>query len=258
MCAAVLLVVGCGDEVTGTRAGGDLTGRTFLSQAVLEDGVPRDVVEGTQISLHFHDDGRFTANAGCNTLLADLTITDDVLQIDGVGMTEMGCPPDLMEQDRWLAEFLGSSPAWALDGDDLTLSSGVTELVLLDREVADPDRPLEGIRWEVDTIISGDGPDSAASSMIGGTEGDAWLEIIDGQLTAESGCREFSGTANAEGDRLVFTEVSQTDQACDPAHSDVDDTMMSIFAGEADYEITASRLTLSGPAGAGLSFRATE
>lgn len=257
LCAVAVLLVSCGDELAS--GSDDLSGRTFLSQEVTEDGRPHELVDGTQISVRFHEDGRLSASAGCNMLHGDLTITDDALELAGVGMTEMGCDQPRHDQDMWLAGFLESSPAWALDGDELTLSAGGSEIVLLDREVADPDRALEGTRWVVDTLISGGGPDGAASSMAGGTEGDAWLEIAgDWTFTANSGCREFTGSASADEGRLTFSNVTQTDQACDAEHAEVDDTMMTIFTGEVDYEITAGRLTLSHPDGVGLGFKADE
>ncbi len=253
-----VLLVACGDAGAGSGPG-DLAGRTFLSQSVTEDGVPFELVAGTQISLRFHDDGRMSASAGCNTLQGDLTISDDTFEIVGIGMTEMGCDQPLHDQDSWLAGFLESSPAWTLDGDELTLSSGGTEIVLLDREVADPDRPLEGTRWVVDTLISGTGPDGAASSMAGGTEGSAWLEIgTDGTFTASSGCREFQGTAVVNDGSVTFRDTVQTDQACAPEFEDLDSTMTTVLGGEVEYEITAARLVLAHPDGVGLGFLADE
>jgi heat shock protein HslJ len=254
-----VLLVACGDEVAGSGSGDDLLGHTFLAQGVTEDGAPRELVDGTQISVRFHDDGRLTASAGCNTLLGDLTITDDALEIAGVGITEMGCDQPLHDQDMWLAAFFDSSPAWTLDGDELTLSSGGTEIVLLDREVADPDRPLEGTRWVADTLFSGSGPDGAASSMMAGTEGSAWLEIgTDGTFTASSGCREFRGSAVVNDGSVTFSDTVQTDQACAPEFEEVDETVATVLDGEVDFEITAGRLTLSHPDGVGLGFQADE
>lgn len=257
-CVLAVLLVACGDEVAGSGSG-ELAGRTFLSQEVTEDGRPRELVDGTQVSVRFHDDGRLTVSAGCNTLHGDLTITADALEIGGVGMTEMGCDQPRHDQDMWLAGFLDSSPAWVLDGDELALWAGGAEIVLLDREVADPDRPLENTRWVLDTLISGDGPDGAASSMPGDTEGSAWLEIAgDGTFTADSGCREYSGTALLNDGSVTFSDTVQTDQACAPEFENVDNTVATVLHGEVGYEITAGRLTLSHPDGVGLGFQADE
>lgn len=250
---ALLLLAACGDEMMTAESDG-LEGRTFLSEAVTDDGKPRELVEGTRIALEFGDDGRLSAHAGCNHLFTDVSIDADVLETGLVGGTEMGCDQARHEQDSWLAAFLESSPAWTLDGDRLTLTSGGTEIVLLDRRVADPDRALEGTRWVVDTIVTGD----AASSMWAGTEGSAWLVIEAGRFTASSGCRDIDGVVDVSGDRLRFAEVVQTDPVCPPELVDVDDVMLTVLAGDVAYDIEAARLRLDHPDGVGLGLHAGE
>lgn len=240
-----------------TISEGELPGRTFLSESLtgsLADGTPRTLVEGTRISLEFTGDGELAANAGCNNLFGAVSIGAGTLEIDGLGGTEMGCDPPRHAQDQWLTEFLQSSPTWLLSADRLTLTGGGTELVLLDRRVADPDRPLAGTRWEVDTIITGE----AASSMFAGTEGSAWLVIEDESFTASSGCREITGRVIIDGARLRFTDAVQTDPACPPELEQVDDVMVTILGSEAEFEIDARRLRLDHADGVGLGLSAGE
>lgn len=252
--AALLVLAACGDETVATTDSDGLEGRTFLSETVTEDGEPRELVEGTRISLEFRDDGQLSANAGCNHLFTDVTIGADVLETGGVGGTEMGCDQELHAQDDWLAAFLESSPGWALDGDRLTLTSGGTQIVLLDRRMADPDRALEGTRWLVDTIVTGD----AASSMWAGTEDSAWLVIEDGRFTASTGCRDVDGRVDVSDDRLRFSDAVQTDPLCPPELVDVDEVMLTILTGDVEYEIEAARLRIDHPDGVGLGFHADE
>lgn len=253
--AALLLLAatGCGDQVAATSGDG-LVGRTFLSESVTENGAARDLVQGTRISLEFTDDGQLVAQAGCNRLLPDVTIHDDMLEIGGVGGTEMGCDQARHEQDRWLSDFLSSSPAWELDGDRLTLTSGETEIVLLDREVAEPGRALEATRWVVGSIVTGE----TTSSMPAGTEGSAWLVIEDGTFTAHSGCREITGGVAVEDGALRFSDAVQTDQACAPEYERIDEVMRTILGGGADvgYSIEAENLQLDHPDGVGLGLHA--
>jgi heat shock protein HslJ len=253
--AVLLMVTGCGDE-TGATAGtdGGPDGRTFLSESIIEGGAPRELVDGTRIRLEFTDDGRIVANAGCNTLFSDVSIGDRTLDVGLVGGTEMGCDEDLHDQDTWLAAFLESDPEWALDGDRLTLTSGTIEMVLLDRMEADPDRPLEGTRWVVDTIITGD----AASSMFAGTEDLAWLMIDGDRFTASSGCRDVDGSVAVDDDRLRFSDAVQTDPICPPELEEVDTVLLTILTGDVDFEITANRLRLDHPDGVGLGLHADE
>lgn len=252
--AAALALAGCGDEIAGTASGDGLSGRAFWSEQVTEDGSDRELVEGTRVSLEFTDDGRLVASAGCNILSTDVTVGEGTLEVTGVGGTEMGCDPELQAQDEWLAAFLSTPPTWALDGDRLTLTAGTTEIVLLDREVADPDRPLEATRWVVDTVVTGE----TASSMHAGTEGSAWLEIDGESFTAHTGCREVSGSVAVEDGTLRFSDAVQTDPACLPELEELDEVMLAVLTAEVEYAIQAARLRLTHPDDVGLELHADE
>ncbi|MGZ4765500.1 MAG: META domain-containing protein, partial [Ilumatobacteraceae bacterium] len=158
--AVTMGTASCGEESAATRTA--LVGRTFLSGSVTEDSSPKKLVEGTYIRLGFSDDARITASAGCNTMGGPYKIDGERLVVAELSTTEIGCDPARHAQDEWLAEFLARDPAYTLDDDDhLLLRSNGTEIELLDRRVADPDRPLEGTVWQLDGIIDGD----AASSV---------------------------------------------------------------------------------------------
>lgn len=232
----------------------DLVGRTFLSEAVTQDGAPRELAEGTRIHLEFADDEELRVSAGCNILLAGYSIREERLEVSGVGGTEMGCTPDLLAQDDWLSGFLESSPRWTLADARLTLVSGKTEIVLLDREVAEPDRPLERTRWIVDTIVESE----VSSSMHAGTEGSAWLRIDGATFRANTGCRGVSGSVTVERGRLRFTEAIQTDPGCARELEDVDAAMTTILRDEVEFSIDADRLTLIHADGLGLGLHADE
>lgn len=253
--AVLVMAAGCGGGAGATTQADDgLEGRTFLAESVTENGEPRDLVEGTGIRLEFTADGELRANAGCNHLFTDVDIREGRLDVGLIGGTEMGCDPPRHDQDNWLAAVLERDPEWALDGDRLTLTAGTTEMVLLDRRVADPDRSLEGTRWVVDTIIAGD----AASSMFAGTEDLAWLEIDGDRFAASSGCRDVDGSVAVGDDRLLFSAAVQTDPICSPELEEIDGVLVTILSGEVGYEVTANRLRLRHPDGVGLELHADE
>ena len=83
-------------------------------------------------------------------------------------------------------------------------------MTLTDREVADPDRPLEGTRWVVDGIVSGD----AVSSIPAGVA--ATLTITDGQLQVETGCNRGHATVRVAGATLTVGPLALTKMACGP------------------------------------------
>lgn len=225
--------------------------RTFLSTSVTENGTAKPLVEGTRIELSFGDDGRVSANAGCNHLGGTGRLESEALVIDSLSMTEMGCPGLLHEQDTWLADFLISSPTMRRSGDELTLAGPTVTIVLADREVADPDRPLTGTRWVVDTIMQGDTASSVPS------DAPAVLTIdASGGFVASTGCvgGELRGSATVSGDRVTFTVTEA--QPCAGASNALDDAVRATLAGEVGYEITARRLRLVGSAGSGLGLQA--
>lgn len=117
--AGVLSLGACGDSSP------DLDGRSYTSTEVRG----HDLVAGSTVTLAF-EDGRISANAGCNTMNGAATWNGGTLDVaEPLASTMMGCEEELAAQDQWLSSFLTSSPALKVEGDTLTLgddSSGMT------------------------------------------------------------------------------------------------------------------------------------
>ncbi|MGH3489606.1 MAG: META domain-containing protein [Actinopolymorphaceae bacterium] len=252
-------VAGCGGGVTtvlpGSGSGADdrLPGRTYLSTDVTDEGAPRQLVDGTRISLGFTDDGRVLAQAGCNSMSGQATIDDGRIDVDGgLATTEMGCDPARHDQDEWLAKVLASGPEWRLDGHQLTLTSGDTKLVLLDRKVAQPDRPLEGTRWKLTSIIDGE-----AASSVPKLEKTPYVEFADnGEVKGFDGCNGVGGTAKVEGSTIEFGSLMGTLIACPGDAGEVETTVLDVLKGKVRFAIDADQLRLKHPDGKGLVFTA--
>jgi heat shock protein HslJ len=221
-----------------------LQGRTFLSSQT----TPHALVAGTRVSLAFTGDGRLVATAGCNTMSGQVEVRDGTLAVDGLATTEMGCDPPRHEQDDWLAKTLGAGPRWRLDGATLTLTSGDTTLVLTDREVADPDRPLADGTWAVDTLVDGQ---TAAS-----TPATATLEFRDGKVDIFGGCNEGSADYTPTGDTIRFGLAAMTRKACEPDIMRLEAAVLAVVRDTATVEIDADRMTLTQPSGKGLQLHA--
>lgn len=235
----LLLLAACGS--VGGPGAADLDRRTFLSTAVTEDGRARDLVPGSRVSITF-DDGRLSASAGCNTMTGGYRVVDQTLVVDALGMTEMGCPGDLAEQDEWLSGLLGSEPAAVLDGDTLTVTSASTTLTLQDRAVADPDRPLVGTEWRVDSLISGD----AVSSTPGAAEATMTFQD-DGRVLVNAGCNRGSGSYTLDGSTLTIGPVALTRMYCSDERGELEEAFLAVLdAGALEVDITAASLTLTG------------
>lgn len=234
-----LLVVGCGTPAEPAGGSDPLAGRTFLSTAVTEDGAPRDLVPDSRIRLTFAD-GEVTATAGCNTLGGSYVLRDGVLEVGELRMTQMGCPDPLAEQDRWLADLLARRPSAVVAADELTLTAGTTRIVLLDRRVAEPDRPLVGTEWVVESLIS----DQSVSSV----PGEARASITfhdDGTVSVQPGCNTGGGRFVTEGTTLTITQIILTRMACIDERDDLETAVLAVLeAPELDVRIDADSLTL--------------
>jgi heat shock protein HslJ len=241
---------GAGGTPTGTAAP-NLDGRTFLSTSATSGGQAHELVPGTRVRLIF-DDGRVSANAGCNQMSGAYTVDGATLVVDSLATTQMGCDPARHAQDEWLSGLLTARPTVALAGDDLSLTTSKDELRLQDRRVADPDRPLTGTEWRVESIITPD----AVSSVAGG-EAAAFTFAADGRVTGNTGCNQFSGTYEQTPEAITFRQVVMTKKACTDGADVMERAVTALFDGRpVAYQIEADRLTLTNPDGHGLQLRA--
>ncbi len=232
---------GAGSSPTPGPIGID--GRTFLSTAI--DG--RVLVAATRVRLSFRD-GQASAAAGCNSMSGSYVIDAGRLVARSLATTEMACDPPRMDQDRWLADLLDGS-SLVLEGPTLTLAKGGVRLTLLDRVVADPDRPLIGTRWVVDALISGESVSSLPVGVV------AALTFFADRVDVETGCNTGGGPVAITPTAVTFGSMTLTKKACLGGASAVERAVTAVLSGEVAYAIEAGTLTLDGGA-VGLVLRA--
>ena len=225
-----------------------LRGRTFVSTAV--EGFT--LVPDTQVSLTFDGDN-LTAMGGCNTLGGTWSLEGDVLVVPPMVRTMMACEPSaLMDQETWLDAVLTSKPAVAVDGDTLTITAQGATVTLVDKEVADPDRPLEGTTWTAESLIS----EQAVSSIPAGVRPPT-LTLDAGSVAVDTGCNTGRGTYTVSGDAVTFGPIATTRMACvDPSGQQVETAVLAVLTGTATAAIDGPVLTLMNGAN-GLQLRAT-
>jgi heat shock protein HslJ len=243
--AALLAACSTAAAPSPTPSPASLDGHTYLSTGA--QGVT--LVPGTQIRLAFAD-GSLTAQAGCNTMGGTYTINGDTITTTQTFMTEMGCDEPRTHQDEWLTQFLGTV-TYTRVGDTLTLTNGPVQVTLLDKEVATPALPLEGTRWTLDGIVSGD----AVSSVPAGVT--ASIRVSGGNMEVEAGCNQGGGTVEVAPGSLTVGPIMLTKMACEAGPMSVESAVVSVLDGGVDYTIDADRLTLT-KGDAGLMFRAAK
>jgi heat shock protein HslJ len=247
----VLFVVACGSRA-GSGGLDDLRGRTFLSTGVIENGQAKPLVPGTRIRLNFGEEGRrIGANAGCNHIGGDARVEAGRLVAGDLAMTAMGCDGGRSEQDDWLVKFLTGAPTIRISGAELVLANNTVEIRLLDRTVADPDRPLIGTRWVVESIIDRD----TASSIPQGAVANLLLNA-DGTFTGNTGCNHMGGGAVISAPTVRFAGVFTTKMACEDGRMRLEQAVLDVLRDEVSYEVEADVLRLRHASGKGLELRA--
>ena len=138
----------------------------------------------------------------------------------------------------------------ARDGDRLTLRGPATDLVYA---VVVPPEPsaLTGTTWRLESLLTGRGPDGAASSVRGG-------QLVlhdDGTFSGSTGCNAVSGKWEQDGDVLTTSDVASEARGCgDLARQE--EHVLEVLNSEMTYTIDGRSLLLQQKDGElGLSFR---
>jgi heat shock protein HslJ len=162
----------------------------------------------------------------------------DRLVATQLATTDMACDQPLMAQDEWVADLLNGATI-TLDGDNLTLAKNGVRVTFLDRRTAEPDEPLLGTAWIVDTILSGD----VASSVPVGAR--ASLTFSAGRVDVETGCNTGSGKVTISNDSIVIDAMILTQRACDADRTALEQAVTATLTGTVGYRIEANALTLT-------------
>lgn len=248
---SLLMVAGCGEPNSADpgRPADPLHGQKFLSSEVTVDGKPHTLVPDTRVQLEFTDDGRLIATAGCNTLSGPVRTAGGRLAAE-LASSEVGCNAPRQEQDKWLAEILGTTPTWRLDGAKLRLSAGDTAMVLTDKEVAVPDLSLVETTWVVTGLDDG----QTASSTPAGTA--ASFVFHDKRVEIAAGCNSGEADYTMTGNQIRFGRAPMTRKACDPDTMRLEAAVLGVVRGKVSFEIDGDRMLLNHPSGKGLELRA--
>lgn len=211
-----------------------LAGRAFLSQSAT--GIT--VAPGAALRIEFRD-GQVSFSGGCNGHSGAATFDGDQLTVGPMMATMMACNQPLMEQDATVAALLNAGVTVQLDGDNLALTGADgARIELLDRVVADPDRPIEGTTWVVNGVIS----DESVSSGWG--EAEATITIVDGQAQVNAGCNRGMASATVGEGTITFGPLALTKMMCDEDATRLEAAVVAVLQGEVTFDVEAGNLTL--------------
>ncbi len=217
-----------------------LAGKAYLSQSTTGITLAPDAV----LRISF-DDGRIGVSGGCNGMGGDVTFDGDAMTVGPMMSTAMACEQPLMDQDSAVQAFLTAGTTVSVDGDTLTLSGTFAgadaSITLLDREVADPDRPLADTAWTVTGVISSDAISSGWGSAV------ATLTIVDGTAQVNAGCNTGFATVTIDeaAGTISFGPLALTKKLCDDDAMRLEQSVATVLTGTATYSIEAGSLTLT-------------
>ncbi|SEK21152.1 META domain-containing protein [Rhodococcus maanshanensis] len=246
---AAAFLTACSAESTPTPSGADLQGRTFVSTEV--EGAP--IPGGGPLTVEFVGQDRISMTAGCNRGNSTVDLSDGTVVTGPIATTMMACVGDTAGADEWMTSLFEADPAWTLDGDTLRLTTSDTSVTLVDKKIANPDRPITGTTWVVDQLIS---PTAVTTSVALETAAPTLLIGDDGSVSGSTGCNRMTGTAQVAGDKVTFGPLATTMMACEPDVAEVERAVLGVLNGETTFTVDADRARVMQADGDGLGLRA--
>lgn len=221
------------DELTAAK----LDGLRYL----LEHSEGFTPLAGTKLSLSF-EGNQLSFSGGCNGHSATFELRDGAVIVQGFASTLRGCAREVLHQDDWLAAFFTSQPRIAQDGDRVVFTGADATLTFLDRRLADPDQPLAGAPWIIDTYIDGDVAMSGRNPN-GGTAPQMTF-AVDGTVAVIATCNSATGRYAVQGGTITFVDLAYTERGCSDGLA-LEQHIQAVTAnGSATFAIEARRLTI--------------
>ncbi len=255
--ALIVVVAACGGEDDADSSASDpsaLAGSSWVGREIFVSGAAVGVLADTPPRLEFGADGALAGTTGCNSLFGTVRLTADAIAVDGLGMTEMGCPEPLASQEARVSAILQNADRWSLADDVLTIGaadgSGAIELV--PPEPAVPPG-LASTTWVLDTVVEGD----AASTPVRGTRVTLVVDPGAGGISGSTGCNDYGGEATIAPPEITVGSLNVTERACEPDVMAQERLVLSVLEGATAIEVEGDTLTVRKPDDAALVFSAS-
>ena len=98
---------------------------------------------------------------------------------------------------------------------------------------------IEGVTWQLDTLLDGD----VASSVPVGVRTPT-VTVNAGALALDAGCNTGSGDVAVGDDELAIGPLIMTVMLCDESSMGVENHVLGVLTGTVDYDVDHRRLTI--------------
>jgi heat shock protein HslJ len=197
------------------------------------------------------EDGSMSGIAACNEYGGDVETSGGRFRWLNGGMTEMGCLPEVTEAETRYVKSLETADSIARTDDRLTLSGPEVEL-FYELVPVTPAASFTDVTWTLQSIIQGRGHNAPVSSA-------PPVQVIfnsDGTFAADTGCRRVTGEWYQDGDRIVFSSTTSSEEGCTGEARAHHELLLGITDGFT-FEIEHRQMTVYGRhSDTGLVFRA--
>jgi heat shock protein HslJ len=202
------------------------------------------VVEGSTLTLAFRPEGMVEGNGGCNGFGGSYTLDGSNLTISEIISTMMACAEDdATQQESTYFQALQAATRFVITGSELTIfyGEGADQLnfVAVNQEAAD----LTGSQWQL--TFYGDPANPTAANI----ERLATLSFdTEAQVSGNTGCNGFGGSYQASGSDITFSDIIQTEMACEGVMEQETAYVQALLAATS-YEVTSDQLVITYPDG---------
>ena len=119
---AMVMTVGSATELPASNF--SLEGNTWTLTSFMEGDDVQSPIQNTTLTAYF-EDGNISGNAGCNNYFGGYTVDGNEINISkALGSTMMYCEPEeVMQQEAQYLEMLGNVTTYAIEENQLTLST---------------------------------------------------------------------------------------------------------------------------------------
>ncbi|MBK9125005.1 MAG: META domain-containing protein [Chloroflexi bacterium] len=187
------------------------------------------VLDGTEITLTFDEDGRAGGSAGCNSYGGEYTLDGDSLTFGSLFSTMMACEESIMQQESAYLAALQSATGVEWANGQLVITYGEGQELVFASALS-----LEGAEW---TLVSIDG-----AALVDGTE---ITLVFDGEgVSGSAGCNRYSGSYTVDGDTLSFGPFVTTRMACTEAIMAQERAFLTALEAATAYRIADGQLVI--------------
>lgn len=191
----------------------------------------------------FTEDGAVSGHDGCNGFGGSY---DPVLGFTEIVATLIACDEAIMNQERLMLGVLSGPAHVSIAGDSLTITHPSGKALRLLAVEPDEVAALAGIEWNLEMLVDGEVATAPVAPAF-------LLFDADGSFTGSSGCNQISGTLD---DDLGFGPTTATEMACGEEIMAQEAFVLTVLGQGADLDIDGETLTIRGPAGKNLQYRA--